>query len=120
MSESPVVDTSKYDYELIFISDMIETCKKSPEITINARPDLSRFIKNNSTNSTPNFSDVRITVFIPVTPESQERKYSNNDVKEFWRNIFRQCGIKDTWFWDQIHIDWISNGELPNRLKPTT
>jgi hypothetical protein len=120
MTENPNINPTKFEYELIIISDMFETCKGNPAINLELPPDLSRLRKSRYIQSTPNFANVRITIIFPLTPKLSEHLPSDLAVKEFWRDIFKQCGIKDEWFWDQTHIDWIPNGELPSRLKPIT
>jgi hypothetical protein len=115
-------------FDLVIISDMVEECSDGPfgPISLN-KPDPQNEIefvrRNGKTASLPNLSDVRITMIVPI---SEDRPFDSNlrrtpshfDLKEFWRLILRYCGFKEEWFWDTNHVQWVSNGELPERFKP--
>lgn len=125
MAGKSQIGASRNGFELIIISDMLEECDDSPigRISLNKR-DTSKEIALASSMPAgpiaPNFSDVRITIIFPLADNlafNPRRTASYYDLKEFWRLIFRHCGIREEWFWDSDHIRWISNGELPDRLK---
>jgi hypothetical protein len=91
-------DSSKYDLQLIFISDMIEECNSTP---------LNRRIKMDKENISEeidlaqkcdislNLSNVNITIIIPSTPNTAKvsagRRPSREHLMQFWSNIFRHC-----------------------------
>ncbi len=116
-------DPSNHEFEVYFVSDMVENCDDTAlgrirMDDVHMRDLILSYAEKYSDG--PNLSNVRITVIIPSTFESNhpfDPKPSTNFLKAFWRKIFFRCGLKEEWFWDQKHIDWISNGELPDRLR---
>ncbi len=126
MADLSIIDPSIFEFELYIISDMVENCDDTPlgpikmedsnnlvliQLAANRFPQIPR---------APDLSEVRISVIVPSTFESKDSsgsKPGSRYLKDFWRTIFMRCGLKEEWFWDHKHIDWISNGELPDRLR---
>jgi hypothetical protein len=115
-------DPARYDLELIFISDMLEECNRTPlhtRIEL-AKRNLSKEIAlARDAQLNLNLSHVRITAIIPTTQETYKaspgRRPSVEDVKEFWKNIFRKCGFTDESLRDDQRF-YFAPG-LPERFK---
>lgn len=125
LSRGDDVDPNNAEYELFILSDMEENCDDTPIGRINLLPrnikdEINRMSYAEWSLPAPNLSNIRITVIFPLTPESSltlDRRPKDNQLKEFWRNVFIKCGFQPDWFWDNTHITWISNGTLPSRLN---
>jgi hypothetical protein len=123
MSKAQGVDPTRTEYELFILSDMEENCEDSPIGEVILDRGIREAIQRSSytwMSPPPNLSNVRITVIFPLVPTSSEefrRRPKDSQLKEFWRNVLANCGLKQEWFWDNEHITWISNGALPSRLS---
>jgi len=113
-------DFSKYDLELIYISDMVEECNRTPlrqPISL-ASPDISAQIKlAQSADLSLQLSHVRISIIIPVTKETYviRTRPSVSDLRRFWENIFLHCGFQSQDLQDDKKF-YFSSG-LPARLQ---
>lgn len=124
MADLSTINPSIYDFEIYFISDMVENCNETPlgPIKMNDSDSLVLLqLLAKQFPHGPDLSGVRITIIIPSTFDSSDKIRIGADyLKNFWKTIFTRCGMKEEWFWDHIHIDWIASGELPDRLDPKT
>lgn len=116
-------DRDRYDLELIFISDMIEECNRTPmrrPITL-AKKDISKEIKLAETvDLSLNLSAARVTMIIPSTMEtyrqSQAQRPDLRELQAFWKQVMKHCGFDDESLLDDKRF-YFSSG-LPQRFKP--
>ena len=115
-------DRDKYELELIFISDMIEECNRTPlhrPIAL-AKRDISNEIElAETTDLSLDLSAARVTIVIPSTVETyQQSQVQRPDMRElqaFWKHILKHCGFDDQSLGDEKRF-YFSSG-LPQRFK---
>ena len=127
MADLSTLDPTICDFEVYFISDMVENCDSTPIGPVKMSDSdnllLIRLIAKRFPQGAADLSSVRLTVIIPSTSDSDSTKHNGpamEFLKGFWKEVFLRCGFKEDWFWDHRHIDWISSGEIPDRLKSQT
>jgi hypothetical protein len=107
----------KFDYELVFISDMIEECDATPlRHTVNLdKSDISKEIAL-AENFPPgiDLSRVHIDVIFPSTAETMGNRHKANveDLQRFWFAVFKKAGLKDETYRSSRQLYW-TPGRLP-------
>ncbi|HJQ31435.1 MAG TPA: hypothetical protein VJ866_04635 [Pyrinomonadaceae bacterium] len=91
----------RYDREIVIISDMLEECTQTPlKRPVNIKkPNITQEL--NLAGDFPegnDFSHVRISIIVPVTPETYVRyapgkKPPMGDLQAFWKGVFGRCKV---------------------------
>lgn len=115
------VDKVEYEYELIFISDMLEDCSTTPtgenKLVSIKDQSPSEAIEAIKTFSLPDLSPFRITVVIPGKDERLPKKESKKSIPTlniFWAEVFKKCNNKLT------IDDWRTADDPVRVLNPQT
>lgn len=104
------------DIEVIFVSDMVEECERTPlrrRVRL-TRTSLAAETKNvPQYESLPNLAGASITIVVPRAAESSVRASTPDlrDLREYWRAVFAACHAEMSM--------WRFDSELPSRLKMT-
>ena len=98
----------EYDYELVFISDMIEHCQNTPAgkgVVVSIKDQKPEDALNSISKATfPDLSNARITVIVPGKDETISKgtiKPNKQTLFAFWSKVFDKCKNKvtmDDWF----------------------
>lgn len=117
------LDVNQYEYELVFISDMIEHCPNTSmsggrTINLQTQPPADA-LKLIGDAPLPDFSNARISIIVPGKNErSIERanqRPSNKTLNLFWSEVFRKCSN------DKVSTDSWVTGTIPERIfQPQT
>lgn len=108
-------DPSKYTFEIIFISDMIEECNNTPlparRVKLNKHDIQTEVEQSKSFPTGLDLGSSRITIILPtarVTVDvSQRRRPDVEQLKQFWINILNRCGFEEHSFFDNTqHLSW--------------
>lgn len=102
----------EYEFELIFVSDMIEQCSnisaipnQTIDLQIQAPEDALNLLE---TAQFPDLSNVRLTVIVPGTEirmtEKSKKQPSLETLKKFWFEIFKKCKNEQA-----IQSEWSRN-----------
>lgn len=132
-------DAERFDVRVFFISDMIEECNNTPlpggAVEMD-KGDISREIERASSlqdaNAQPDHAsppnpkfkcNLTASTFYCVFPTaadtpqvSNRRRPNRDDVKRFWGEILKSCGLKD----DQPgrgRVIWVDSGDMTEQLK---
>jgi len=99
-------DPNEYQYELVYLSDMVEDCS-SP--LVDRKLTVSNVQANGLQFPEPvDLSDVHITAIIPTLEPNPPRPNKSpplSELRVLWREIFKHCGVtearlsKDEWFY---------------------
>ncbi len=108
-------DPNEYQYELIYLSDMLEDCESrllgQKIILTNS---VTQFPKNIDFREKVDLSTVRITVVVPAARIDQKLPPLQN-LQMLWTRIFSQCGLPDHFFRDQERFHFSSL--VPDRFN---
>jgi hypothetical protein len=91
-------DQSKTDFDLVYVSDMIEECNTTPmgkPISL-GKANISEAIKlAQQTNLNLNLFNARVSMIIPATNDSYVARGRPNvsDLRNFWKAILLHCGF---------------------------
>lgn len=110
-------DANEYQYELVYLSDMIEDCDNP---LVDRKITLSNVQSNGLQFPEPvDLSDVHITVIIPTLEASPRPNRTPtpplHELRALWKEIFKHCGLpeerlsKEEWFYFSTF--------LPNRFR---
>jgi hypothetical protein len=113
-------DPGRFDLELIYISDMVEECNRTPmhQPIVLARKDISKEITLAQNSALKlNLSNTRVTIIIPSTTETYLVGHRPNldELRLFWEAVLKGCGFSDETLKDERHF-YFSAG-LPQRFK---
>jgi hypothetical protein len=115
-------DPKRYEFELVFLSDMIENCSSS---LLGRKVDLTIDYPSDGLETRVIFRDridlsnVNVTVIIPTSSEfsagATRREPRFEDLERFWRRLFASCGLSDQLLNDKQHF--VFSTFLPERFK---
>lgn len=115
------VDKVEYEYELIFISDMLEDCLNTPagenKLVSIKDQSPSEAIELIKSAPLPDLSPFRITIVLPGKDVALSKKSVKKDVQTlniFWSEVFNKCNNKVT------VDDWITADAPVRVLTPQT
>ena len=89
-------DTSKYNYWVIILSDMLEECNSSPLGSTFMKPEYLSTIDANIEKYNPDFDLSYANVRVCLTSENNSKKNAylrNEQLEEVWQKIFKKLGI---------------------------
>lgn len=105
----------KFEFELIYLSDMIEECKNSPVGPVFLTKAGYNTASQNLQNYRPGFdlSYVRVSIIVSVDAYDEDSQYiSYERLKEVWQNIFLRIGFSNERF---LEIGFLST--IPPRFE---
>lgn len=90
------IQGEKFEFELIYLSDMIEECKNSPVGGVFLTKGSHNAALQNLQNYKPDFdlSYARVSIIVSVDAYDEESKYiSYEQLKDVWQKIFARAGF---------------------------
>jgi hypothetical protein len=109
------IESIDYEYELIYLSDMIEQCPTSPMGTLDISNRNFNTSLNKITNYNPNIDLSFAKVTIVISSDFDDQRFncpSNENLESFWQNAFMKVGFSA----DQIQQDFNFTHTLPPHL----
>jgi len=115
-------DPNRYEFELVFLSDMIENCSST---LLGRKVDLTIGYPLDGVESRLNvrdridLSNVNVTMIIPTSSDfsggTTRRNPRFEDLERFWKRLFASCGFSDLRLNDKQHF--VFSTFLPDRFK---